>query len=209
MKKELTPEKKEAKRLYQIEYRKKNKGKVKVYAEQQKEYRKEWKKKDYEANKEQHRENRLKYYHDTAELRKAKQKEYKKKNRKKLAEYQKQYYKKRREADPIFKLRDNVRRLFQQCFRRNNHKKTSKTIDILGCSIETFKQYIEVQFESWMSWDNYGLYNGGPNYGWDIDHIIPISTAITVEDIIRLNHHTNLQPLCSYYNRDIKKAKLS
>jgi hypothetical protein len=24
-----------------------------------------------------------------------------------------------------------------------------------------------------MIWDNYGLYNGTPEYGWDIDHIIP------------------------------------
>jgi hypothetical protein len=36
------------------------------------------------------------------------------------------------------------------------------------------------------------------NKSWDIDHIIPISSAKTKEDIIRLNHYTNLQPLCSY-----------
>ena len=52
---------------------------------------------------------------------------------------------------------------------------------------------------------NRGLYNGELNYGWDIDHIIPISSAITEEDIIRLNHYTNLQPLCAYINRVIKK----
>jgi len=41
--------------------------------------------------------------------------------------------------------------------------------------------------------NNYGLYNGEINYEWDIDHIEPIS---------------NLQPLCSYTNRFIKKNKL-
>jgi len=56
-----------------------------------------------------------------------------------------------------------------------------------------------------MNWDNRGLYNGTPDYGWDIDHIIPQSSAITIEDVIQLNHYTNLQPLCSYINRDIKK----
>lgn len=64
---------------------------------------------------------------------------------------------------------------------------------------------MESKFEDWMSWDNQGLYNGELNYGWDIDHIIPISTAKNEEDIIRLNHYTNLQPLCSKVNRDIKR----
>jgi len=40
---------------------------------------------------------------------------------------------------------------------------------------------------------------------WDIDHIIPLSAAETEEDIIRLNHHKNLQPLCSKVNRYIKR----
>jgi len=30
----------------------------------------------------------------------------------------------------------------------------------------------------------------------------------TEEDIIKLNHYTNLQPLCSKINRDIKKDKI-
>ena len=29
---------------------------------------------------------------------------------------------------------------------------------------------------------------------------------ITHEELIKLNHHTNFQPLCSHINRDIKKA---
>lgn len=56
-----------------------------------------------------------------------------------------------------------------------------------------------------MTWENRGMYNGELNYGWDIDHKIPLATAINEEDIIRLNHYTNLQPLCSYTNRHIKR----
>ena len=56
-----------------------------------------------------------------------------------------------------------------------------------------------------MSWSNYGLYNGEKNFGWDIDHIIPLSIANTEEEVIKLNHYTNLQPLCSYINRVVKK----
>lgn len=61
------------------------------------------------------------------------------------------------------------------------------------------------KFEPWMTWGNRGLYNGELNYGWDIDHIIPVSSAETEEGVIKLNHYTNLQPLCSKVNRDIKK----
>jgi len=85
------------------------------------------------------------------------------------------------------------------------YKKLTKTEIILGCIFEEFKQYLESKFEPWMTWENQGLYNGKLNYGWDIDHIIPISSAKTEEDVIKLNHFTNLQPLCSKINRDIKR----
>jgi len=78
---------------------------------------------------------------------------------------------------------------------------------MLGCSFKEFKIYLESKFESWMSWENYGLYNGRPNYGWDIDHLIPSHTAKDEKDIFLLNHFTNLQPLCSYKNRVVKNKK--
>jgi len=59
-----------------------------------------------------------------------------------------------------------------------------------------------------MNWDNRGLYNGEFNYGWDIDHIVPLSTATTEEELIKLCHYTNTQPLCSKINRDIKKNRV-
>ena len=59
-----------------------------------------------------------------------------------------------------------------------------------------------------MTWENRGLYNGELYYGWDIDHKIPLSSATTEDDVIKLNHFTNLQPLCSKINRDIKKDKI-
>ena len=59
-----------------------------------------------------------------------------------------------------------------------------------------------------MNWENYGLYNGEKNFGWDIDHIMPMATALTEGEIIKLNNYTNLQPLCSYLNRNIKKDNI-
>ena len=93
-------------------------------------------------------------------------------------------------------------------FNHNGAKKNSKTAQILGCSFEEFRQHIESKFELWMNWNNRGKYNGNPNYGWDLDHIIPTSTAITEKDVIKLNHYTNYQPLCSFINRDVKKNNI-
>ena len=103
------------------------------------------------------------------------------------------------------KLKTNIKTLIGHTFRFNRIRKLSKTEIILGCSYEEFKTHLETKFEPWMNWDNRGLYNGELNYGWDIDHIIPISLASTEEEIIKLNHYSNLQPLCSKINRDIKR----
>ena len=59
-----------------------------------------------------------------------------------------------------------------------------------------------------MTWENHGRFNSEFNYGWDIDHITPLSSALTEDDVIKLNHYTNLQPLCSYINRYIKRDRL-
>ncbi len=67
---------------------------------------------------------------------------------------------------------------------------------------------MESKFDPWMTWENYGIYNGELNYGWDIDHIVPLSSAVSPEELIGLFHYTNLQPLCSKINRNIKRNKI-
>ena len=59
-----------------------------------------------------------------------------------------------------------------------------------------------------MTWENYGRYNGEFGYGWDIDHIVPISSIKNELDILELNNYKNLQPLCSKINRDIKRNNI-
>lgn len=146
-------------------------------------------------------------------------KAYREKNKLKIAEKQKiyrqrdkekrkEYFKNRASSDILFKLTVNLRSMVSKQFKRNGYKKGTKTEGIIGCSFEEFKTYLESKFEAWMNWDNRGLYNGEPNYGWDIDHIIPLSTAKTEDDVIRLNHYTNLQPLCSHINREVKRSTI-
>lgn len=143
-------------------------------------------------------------------------KKYKNKNKDKIKEYKtiynknnkenyNEYIKNRLKTDDLFRLSFNVRTMIRRSFKIKGLKKNSKTVLILGCSILEFKKHIESLFEPWMNWNNYGLYNGTLNYGWDIDHIIGLRQVKTEEEIIKLNHYTNLQPLCGYCNRHIKR----
>jgi hypothetical protein len=111
-------------------------------------------------------------------------------------------------TDNTYLFRSSISCSIQRCFRNKKIPKLLRTYDILGCSLEEFKKYIESQFEDWMNWDNRGKFNGELKYGWDLDHKIPSSTAKTMEEIIKINHYTNFQPLCSYVNRVIKSNKL-
>jgi 5-methylcytosine-specific restriction endonuclease McrA len=51
-----------------------------------------------------------------------------------------------------------------------------------------------------MNWNNQGKYTGKYNETWQYDHIVPISSSMNEDDILRLNHYTNFQPLCSRKN---------
>lgn len=136
-------------------------------------------------------------------------KEYYIQNKTKINQQKTIYHNKKMKTDSLYKLTYNIRRNIGISIKNKGYTKKSRTHEILGCTFEEFKNHIEFKFEDWMTWDNKGLYNGTKNYGWDIDHIIPLSTTKCENDIIKLNHYTNLQPLCSYINRDVKKNNLT
>ncbi len=156
-------------------------------------------------NKTKHNKNAKIYYKNNKKEHRRLAKLWYESNKKSINEYMKKYNIERRKLDPLFRLISSSRTLVNVALKENGYKKLSKTETILGCSFQNFKMYLESKFQPWMNWDNYGLYNGELNYGWDIDHIIPISTAKSEDDIIKLSHYTNLQPLCSKVNRYIKK----
>jgi hypothetical protein len=142
-------------------------------------------------------------------------KEYYQKNKEKTRDrkrlYMKEYNKERRRTNPLFKLRINISCLINDSIKLRKHRKNTKTQFILGCSFEEFKLHLESQFQPWMNWDNYGNPKDGIlefNKSWDIDHIIPCSSAKNEEELLKLNHYTNLRPLCSKINRHIKSGKV-
>jgi len=100
------------------------------------------------------------------------------------------------ENDMIYRFKSNIRNLIRASFINRKFRKSSKTSEILGCSLDEFKIYIESKFINGMNWDN--------KIKWQLDHIIPISMAVTKDDVIKLNHHTNFQPLWTEDN--IKKS---
>jgi hypothetical protein len=154
-----------------------NQEKYKEHIKQHRENNKE----HYQEYSKQYRENNKEYYKEYI-------KQHRENNKESHKEYSKQHNKQRRQNDPLFKLSCNIRTLISFSFKNKGYRKNTKTEQILGCTIEEFKIYIEKQFIHPMSFDNYGPV-------WEIDHITPISSAKTEEDIITLNHYTNLRPL--------------
>jgi hypothetical protein len=133
----------------------------------------------YECNKDTHKKNG---------------KMWKEKNVTKVRKYHNNRNKELRKNDPLKKMTFNVRTRIGVFLKKNEITKNNTTFKIVGCSPEFLKEYLEKQFISGMSWDNYG------KFGWHIDHIIPLSSANTEEEIYKLCHYSNLQPLWAQDN---------
>jgi hypothetical protein len=104
----------------------------------------------------------------------------------------------RYKTDPVFKL-DSICRAYLYGALKGK-KKSKKTIDIIGVTPFELKQYIENRFESWMSWDNWGIGEGM----WQVQHIIPRDFAINENEIYLINHYKNLIPMCAIENGILK-----
>ena len=109
------------------------------------------------------------------------------------------YISERRKTDPLFAFKCHIKSMIATSIKRRGFTKRSRTFEILGCTFDEFKVQIERQFMPGMTWDNRGE--------WQIDHIIPLATAKTEEDVIALNHVSNLRPLWAGDNMQ-KRDKL-
>jgi hypothetical protein len=180
-------------------YREKNKPKNKIdkvcrndeqYIEKKKQKKSDCNKRYREKNRQKVLEAQKQYREKNREYLSEKSKEYSKLNRDSVNNY----IKKRAKKDPIFKFKRTIRRLVCTSFKRNknNFSKSISTEQILGCTIEQFRDYVSLKFIDGMRLDNHGE--------WHLDHIIPLATTKTEEDIIKLNHYTNFQPLWAIDN---------
>lgn len=173
-----------------------NKSKIKKY---HKEYQlenkdkiKEYKKEHYLNNKNKINEKNKQWYVNN----KGKVKEYLLENKIKIRtrsnKYLKKYLKNRRKTDINFNILCSLRSRLNKALKGNN--KSLKTIQLLGTTIENFKQHLQSKFTENMNWNNYGA--------WHIDHIKPCASfnLSIPEEQKQCFHYTNLQPLWALEN---------
>jgi hypothetical protein len=166
----------------------------KEYRTKNPEKRKETLKKFYENNKEKELLRFKKYREENPEKRKETCRKYNQNNKEKTNEFARLWKKNARINNPIYKLISNLRSRTKDYLRRNEINSNSNIKNIIGCTPEFLKEPLESQFKDGMTWENYNF------YGWHIDHIIPLSSAKNEEEIYKLCHYTNLQPLWAKEN---------
>lgn len=176
-----------------------------------------------------------KYYAENKALVLQKKKAYNLANKDSISEYQKEYYKlnkdkkkqkvkarylvnksniiaknviykrERRANDSFYKMSHNIRSLISGVLRLRGFSKDTKTSDLLCCSYYVLEQHIESQFVDGMSWDNYGTY-------WTYDHICPCAQARNEDELVKLQHYSNLRPcidnLIKSNNKTLEGEKL-
>ena len=168
-------------------------------------YCKECEKKYHKQYQKENKEKIKKYNkkaNDNKEYHKEYNKKYYKYNKEKINKRCVKYKNKKKKEDVLFKLKEQIRLSIWMSFKRKGLIKNKHTEEILGCQLDYFHNYLLQTFKY-----NYG-------YEWNgiekvhIDHIIPLATANTEKEIIKLCHYTNLQLLKAEDN--LKKAsKLS
>lgn len=185
---------------YSEEGQRKAKEYRKTHREQQRKREQEWRSKNrehyrkkqnehYHKNKEKHKEWHKKWRDSHKEQVKESNKRYREENKEKIN----QSHIERLHNDSTYKMKEQTRNMIRYVFRSKSHHKTSHTVEILGCGLDFFCQYL---LDTWEK--NYGEpWNGEP---YHIDHIIPLATAKTEEDVLRLCHYTNLQMLTPHDN---------
>ena len=155
-----------------------------------KEYKAQWKQNnpEYHAqwnvdNKEHVKEYNAQYYQNNKEYAKEYSAQYYQNNREHLNQYQNEKY----HSDPLYRMRRNIGNRTNQAFKAKSWHKNGGTEELLGCDWKTAFNHIQSKFKDGMSWDNKGE--------WHIDHIVPLDCARDEEEMKKLCHYTNLQPL--------------
>lgn len=96
-------------------------------------------------------------------------------------------------SDPLAAATDAARKIVRCALNRRGVPRSKRTLEVLGCSFDEFRLHLERQFVNGMSWAN--------RSEWHIDHITPLASAKTAEEVMRLNHFTNLRPLWAKENQ--------
>ena len=136
-----------------------------------------------------------KYWHEHKERQLENGRKYRENNLEHCREVARKRVREKRNTDVVFRLKHNVRSSIRWAFVGMGKRKNRHTEDIIGINLDDFVKYLLKTFS-----DRYGR-------EWDgvekvhIDHIIPLATAKTEEDVLKLCDYRNLQLITASDNQ--------
>lgn len=166
----------------------------------------------YRKNKERLLKEARERYEQNIDKEHVRSRNYKEINKETIKIKRNQRLKKKRKENPSFKLRNNLSRTIRRALKNNNSSKSGMSfLNYVDYSIDELKQYLENQFDTWMSWSNWGVYNSktwndsdSATWTWQIDHIIPQSkleyVSMEEENFKKCWSLSNLRPLSAKQN---------
>jgi hypothetical protein len=119
---------------------------------------------------------------------------------------------KKKATNPAYKLRKHISTVIYQALKKiGASKKGNSILPFLPYSFQELKNHLERQFEPWMTWSNWGLYNPANwddnnsfTWTWHIDHIIPQSVlpymSMNDDNFKKCWALDNLRPLSAKQN---------
>jgi hypothetical protein len=174
-----------------------NKTKDKIYRDRNKQKRNNCSKVYYYLNKDKKKEYDKQYYLL---------------NKDKIINNHKIYNKNKRKTNIAYLLRTRVSTAIVKALIKGKSSKNGHScLEFLPYSIQELKQHLERQFDSWMTWENYGTYKKSTwndddisTWTWQIDHIIPQSKllykSMSDKNFLLCWSLQNLRPLSSKQN---------
>jgi hypothetical protein len=176
-------EKKEYDRLYRIRIHDKKINNDRLY---------------YLNNKEKIKK-QIKEHQEIPEVKKRTQernKKYRERTKEQKQKYDKKYSAHKYKNDVNYRIKSTLRARVNIAINSGGGKKYKHTFELIGCSFDFLKEYLEKQFKPGMCWDNHGL------HGWHIDHIIPCYEfdLTNPEEQRKCFHYSNMQPLWATEN---------
>lgn len=112
----------------------------------------------------------------------------------------KREYRRKIDGNPHHKMKKRISSRLRELLKKRNIYKTQSTSTLIGCTPKEIALHLERQFDSRMTWENYGV------FGWHVDHIVPCAAfCLEKEDHQRLCfNYRNLRPL--WRDQNIAKA---
>jgi hypothetical protein len=113
-------------------------------------------------------------------------KKYYRENKSRAREQSRVRQKERLATDPVYKAKRQAQLSIWKAFNNNGQISSDKIKYWVGCTAEELTTHLKNTWER----EYATKWNGQP---YNVDHIVPLITATTVDDVKKLNHYTNLR----------------